>query len=339
MMKKAMIACLFLSACSASLASKPGSPNSHLQVVAVNPPDGAIISELKEVQVTFSEAIDVQTFNEQSFMMISWQKDLSEISYSQMLDEIKGKKSIQGTYQCNEDAQTCRFVFLDSLGFGETYSIVVTPRVLSEEHWPLQQKDEMAPQFVSRLTHVGENGTTVKQGNDIQNSPPVLSPAGSKAGVNEVHFTEVITDPQQDWNDSSGGNGIGFDALVGQGTIGTTDEWIEIKNGRDQALDISLWSLKMNDGTDEEIIFGETGANLVFSLGGSVDFFQPDEFLIVGNPPGDMKNTVSLELVDEEGHIVDGLDVPDANADDLRDESFFFDENFLWKTGRASPLQ
>lgn len=140
--------------------------------------------------------------------------------------------------------------------------------------------------------------------------------------IDEVHFTEVVTDPQQDWNDTAGGNGVGFDSIVGNGTIGTTDEWIEVKNGRDETVDLTLWRLEMLDGTDAVELFSSPSASLIFHGGGAVDHFQPDEFLVIGNPAGDLKNSVTLQMFNEADSLVDELVIDDANAAGLDDESY-----------------
>lgn len=155
--------------------------------------------------------------------------------------------------------------------------------------------------------------------------------------IDDVHFTEVVTDPQQDWNDTAGGNGIVFDSLVGNGTIGTTDEWIEIKNGRDETVDLTLWRLEMMDGTDAAELFSSSSASLVFFGEGDVDNFQPDEFLVVGNPAGDMKNAVTLQLFDETSFLVDELVIDDANAAGVDDESYQLLDDGNWGMGEATP--
>ncbi|MBI4772296.1 MAG: lamin tail domain-containing protein, partial [Chloroflexi bacterium] len=54
--------------------------------------------------------------------------------------------------------------------------------------------------------------------------------------------------------DSTGGNGVGFDAFPGAGTISDTDEWIELRNTGSAAVKLqtgSGWTLTITDsGTD-----------------------------------------------------------------------------------------
>ena len=152
-----------------------------------------------------------------------------------------------------------------------------------------------------------------------------------------VMITELVTDPQQDHGESSGGNGILFDAIPGTGTVGTTDEYIEVYNGTETALNVSFWTLNMLDGTDESQVLADEAWDVFFSDEGSVENFSPGEFLILGNPQGAMNNTVTLELIDENGGIVDQVFVDDANAEGFSDEAHFLDETGTWIQGVASP--
>lgn len=152
-----------------------------------------------------------------------------------------------------------------------------------------------------------------------------------------VMITEVVTDPQQDHGESSGGNGVLFDETPGTGTIGTTDEYVELYNGTSMALDVSFWTFNMLDGTDESQVLSDEAWDVFFSEEEGLENFAPGEFLILGNPNGAMNNTITLELVDENGGIVDEVFVDDANANGLSDEASFLDETGTWVQGAASP--
>ncbi len=159
----------------------------------------------------------------------------------------------------------------------------------------------------------------------------------SESSVSDVHFTEVVTDPQQDWNDSTDGDGIAFNSIPGSGTVGSTDEWIEIKNSRDVSVDLTGWSLAMNDGTDVTDAFSSSTSLFIFSDGGSLTDFQSGESLVIGNPPGDMKNTITLALYDSSNDLVDELNIDDSNADDPSNESYQLLDDDSWTMGEASP--
>lgn len=117
----------------------------------------------------------------------------------------------------------------------------------------------------------------------------------------EVVINEVVTDPQRDWNDSEGGNGTAYDPVPGTGLIDADDEWIELYNNDEVALDLTEnggWTLIMTDGSAETLNFASPDAGTVFqfSNGGSLSNFQPGEYLVIGNPPGDIEDNVYIEL-------------------------------------------
>ena len=127
---------------------------------------------------------------------------------------------------------------------------------------------------------------------------PTVTPTAAMPG--SILINEVSTDPQQDWNDSEGGNAVPFDDMAGSGTIGTTDEWIELLNAGLEVINLSTWALHMIDTTPATLFFADPGATLLrFSNGGTVNNFQPGEYLTIGNPPGSMNNDVFLVLRDQ----------------------------------------
>ena len=128
-----------------------------------------------------------------------------------------------------------------------------------------------------------------------------------------ILINEVVTDPQQDWTDNSGGNTVKFDAFPGDGTITDTDEWLELYNVDNCAVDLTEgtgWTLDLTDGSDAILDFQNPGSTVfVFSDGGSLTNFQSGEFLVIGNPPGAMNNDIFLELKNAFGTIVDDIEL------------------------------
>ena len=146
--------------------------------------------------------------------------------------------------------------------------------------------------------------------------------AGSAA---HVVINEIVADPQRDWNDSAEG-ATPFDATPGAGTITGADEWIELYNASGAVVDLSGWTLVMTDGTPATEPIGTGDAVLVFSAGGAVASYQAGEYLIIGNPKGDLNNTVSIELYDARGLLVDQVALggdggPSGNATSSEDEA------------------
>ena len=143
-----------------------------------------------------------------------------------------------------------------------------------------------------------------------------------------IVINEVVTDPQQDWSDSSGGNGVGFDAFPGAGAIGDTDEWIELRNTGSAAVNLqtgSGWTLTIADSGTDVLNFRTPGsAVFVFSNGGSLTNFKPGEYLVIGNPPGAMNNDVYLSLHSPSGALLDDVEIgndpeSDGNGDGAPD--------------------
>ena len=147
-----------------------------------------------------------------------------------------------------------------------------------------------------------------------------LSPV---AGLAQVVVNEVVTDPQRDWNDAEGGTP--FDAAPGGGTLSSDDEWIELANVSGQVVDLTGWSLALQDGASTVELLGVGSATLVFSAGGSLSSFQAGEYLVVGNPAGAMDNTILVQLSDPNA-VVDAVALgpggaPDGNASSIADEA------------------
>ena len=57
---------------------------------------------------------------------------------------------------------------------------------------------------------------------------------------------EMALAPQQDWNDSSGGNGRPFDSVPGSGTVDGNDVWIEVSGG---TTGTQSWRVELRDAT------------------------------------------------------------------------------------------
>gem|GEM_PF-990986 len=175
----------------------------------------------------------------------------------------------------------------------------------------------------------------------ITNTPTrTLTPTNTSTTAPQVvAINEVVTDPQQDWNDSSGGDGVSFNATVGSGSITDTDEWLELYNAGSTAIDLTSgtgWVLTITDSSTDTINFlnSTSTAVFVFSNGGSLANFQAGEYLVIGNPPGTMNNDVYLVLKNSSGTTVDDVELgnvsgvgtttdgaSDGNATSVNDEA------------------
>lgn len=195
--------------------------------------------------------------------------------------------------------------------------------------------DTAAPSLTS--SEDATSGSTSDGGDDVAPTDEESILSNSGFDWNHVLITEVVTDPQQDHGESGSGNGIKFDATPGTGTVGSTDEFIEIFNGTDVAVDVSGWSINMTDGTDVTESFLDSDWENFFSAGGSLDVLQPGEFLVLGNPDGTINNTITVDLLSETGELINEIVADDANATDISDEAYYLTADGEWEMGAATP--
>lgn len=131
-------------------------------------------------------------------------------------------------------------------------------------------------------------------------------------GTGGIVINEVVVDPQQDWNDSEGGDGSEFNDVPGTGAITTSDEWIELFNASGQTVNLNNWSLEMIDSTAEtHIIGGGSGVEVVYPPSATLTNFPPGAYLVIGNPTGSNNMDCYFVLRDVSGTIVDDLEIGD----------------------------
>ncbi|MHC4341905.1 MAG: lamin tail domain-containing protein [Planctomycetota bacterium] len=137
-----------------------------------------------------------------------------------------------------------------------------------------------------------------------------------------VLISEVVTDPQADHSENTGGNGVPYDLLPGDGTISSLDEFVEIFHTGSQPLDLTNYALVFDDTTPSAYEFGvSSGGMLLFSPGSSLDVFLPGGYALLGNPPGALNNRLDVLLRDAEGSLIDLLEIEDGNASSTLDEA------------------
>lgn len=124
-----------------------------------------------------------------------------------------------------------------------------------------------------------------------------------------VVINEVITDPQQDWGASNF-----FDPSPG-GSGDADDEWIELYITTDD-LDLTSWTIEMNDGTDETGSLSAGGAfnqsNYRSLTGGFLNKTKAGDYLILGDPASGMMNAtggLTVILKDGNGGTIDQVTI------------------------------
>ena len=147
--------------------------------------------------------------------------------------------------------------------------------------------------------------------------------------VGEVLLNEVITDPQQDW--SSTGFEVGASPALG---AGSNDEAIELLILVD-GLDLTNWTIELNDGTDISGDLTSTGAfavsNYISSSGGVFSSTKSGDYLVLGNVVGggNINNTsLTIILRSPNGDVIDEVSLggqagkaPSGNATSIANQS------------------
>ncbi|MCD4653820.1 Ig-like domain-containing protein, partial [bacterium] len=136
-------------------------------------------------------------------------------------------------------------------------------------------------------------------------------------GAGGIIINEIVVDPQQDWNDSDGGDGSQFNDVPGTGSITTSDEWIEIYNASGQSVDLTNWTLEMSDTTPEtHIIGGGSGVEILFPPSTTLSNFSPGAYLVIGNPTGSNNMDCYFVLRDSGGNMIDDVEIGDDPEND-----------------------
>lgn len=119
--------------------------------------------------------------------------------------------------------------------------------------------------------------------------PNIAQSASQNFQAGSVLINEVCTDPQQDWDSNE------FNGIPGNGSITSSDEFIELYNASGKPIDLTGWRIVLDDGTKDDV---EITAALVKNEQpeGDVSQFQPDEYWTLGNPAGSMNNDIRIEL-------------------------------------------
>ncbi|HYV45987.1 MAG TPA: lamin tail domain-containing protein [Myxococcaceae bacterium] len=127
--------------------------------------------------------------------------------------------------------------------------------------------------------------------------------AWAPAASAQVVINEVVTHPQQHWDDGT------FNPTPSPGTPTDNDEWIELYNPGTTAISLSGWSLQMNDGTNNTQTL-DTFTDQYYSAGSSLVSLKPGGFAVFGNPSGDMADTgLTVILTNQGGQAVDQVTI------------------------------
>ncbi len=197
----------------------------------------------------------------------------------------QGGTRLNATLSLSSDNRVVTLKPSSKLADGKTYDVLVTTDVLD------LAANSLSPTFQSSF--------------DVAATPLVIN--------------EVITDPQRDWNDSGGGNGVPFDDQPGSnaGEIGSDDEWVELLNSGSATLNLRNWSLEFRDTSPSAHTLGSVpGGTFEVYSAGSVSSFPPGARVVIGNPSGTLNNDVYIVLRDNQGNEIDDVEIGDDPEND-----------------------
>lgn len=156
-------------------------------------------------------------------------------------------------------------------------------------------------------------GTAIDGGDDADASPDAIAP-DAEPRLARVVINEVVLYPKHDWSDDSG---VRFDAEPGTGLISTTDQYVELRNADDIAIDLTGWTLAMVDADAATTPLASAQTLIVFEAGSTIDSFQPGALALIGDPAGRASTDCFLVLRDQYGRIVDDVEI--GGLTDARD--------------------
>jgi hypothetical protein len=147
----------------------------------------------------------------------------------------------------------------------------------------------------------------------IANAIAVVSFESAPAEPSAVRINEVCATPMQDWNDSAGGNQIGFDGMPGNGPVTSDDEWIELLNNAPGITNFTNYTVNMYSGPTQlqeaRITTRITSANARVVGSGTLNASNQGDRIVIGNPAGAIPASVFLELRNGAGTLVDHVEI------------------------------
>ena len=161
----------------------------------------------------------------------------------------------------------------------------------------------------------------------------LLASAAPSACADGLRITEAVVDPQADHSESAGGNGAPYDPIYGTGTISSVDELVELGNLGCETISLSGYTLEFADSSPSSFEFGKDKGLLLFSDKSGLDSLLPGGFVLLGNPPGALNNSISIHLRSPDGELVDTLRIRKGASTGIDDEAI----HRGWIGGGLSP--
>jgi len=211
----------------------------------------------------------------------------------------------------------------------------------SGPRWPLALASGAAVE--THVTADSEYAWSVLCRDAAGNETPNWDFAFHTAPKVSVRLSEIVVDPLQDWNDSTGEAGVPYDAVPGPGSGGAPDAYVELYNSGTQAADVSAWHLAMGVSSDE--VLGDLWHMSPVRACGAVPLASGARAVVRLTAPGVSAGShAAIVLSDALGIVRDAVtlgvgDVPDGAAVDVATEAVSRcpDEGGPWLKTRATP--
>ncbi|MEM8895181.1 MAG: hypothetical protein AAGC88_11430, partial [Bacteroidota bacterium] len=146
---------------------------------------------------------------------------------------------------------------------------------------------------------------------DFIQTRPTLGSTNSPTGI--VLINEVVTDPQQDWNTNL------WDGTFNPTDTTDSDEWVELYIASD-SINLTNWVFDF-DGTASTLTGNNTSGwdTLIYisnTTGSSFVNTRAGDYVILGDPTGNMNLNVFITLTDTEGNLIDDVEIGDDDEGD-----------------------
>lgn len=314
-MRRAFFFALFLAAC-APIPERPASLSEAAPaVLSVAPDQASPLSSSPQWEIHFSKPIDGKSIGPSSIVLSVGKVDLSQgpVELFKAID--KGTiESVSIHYNLDESGTTVKVAPNDDLSAGQTYTLLVTPRVLSQDRVPLSQDPSAETPFVAvyRTAALGAPGVSIPSSETTPSpsqgpspTPPVGTPASSppvaptipgRVVLNEIYYDAVGSDT----------DGLLFVELYGTPAFPVGGYKINFVNGADGKITDSVtlpdgaalrpdgFYLIADSRTDQPTVTQVVGAAGAASVD-LIDNFDPQ------NGPD------AVQLLDAAGQLVDAV--------------------------------
>ncbi|HOL47275.1 MAG TPA: lamin tail domain-containing protein, partial [bacterium] len=237
-------------------------------------------------------------------------------------------------YKSNDNNYDATDIFICKLQKSDTYSFKNPVDIpISENYKFLLIGDfknintgDAISLFISKEDLILENSDTTNLISDIYSEKIVsFYDVASADEQVKVLINELCITPKQDW--SSVNYQYTLNSSFSSTKVGDDDEFIELLNNTNKAIDISSWNLIVKDNENERCnvtfteLANDTTVVLNFSKGGNITNFLPDEYLVIGNPPSSLISDIQVLLYNNLNQLIDSVTTGSLNDGNTQDNA------------------